>query len=82
MKTVGHVRAVYGVSFTINKGETLGLVGESGCDKTTTSKLLLRLEEPTGGQIFLEGKDIQTFSRQEMKEYDSKAQAVFQDPWS
>jgi len=82
MKTVGHVRAVDGVSFTINKGETLGLVGESGCGKTTTSKLLLRLEEPTGGQIFLEGKDIQTFGRQEMKEYGSKAQAVFQDPWS
>ncbi|HIN34675.1 MAG TPA: ATP-binding cassette domain-containing protein, partial [Dehalococcoidia bacterium] len=65
MKTVGHVRAVDCVSFTINKGETLGLVGESGCGKTTTSKLLLRLEEHTGGHIFLEGKDIQTFGRQE-----------------
>ena len=56
--------------------------GESGCGKTTTAKLLLRLEEPTGGQIFLEGKDIQTFDGQEMKEFRSKVQAVFQDPWS
>ena len=82
MKTVGHVRAGDGISFTINEGETLGLVGESGCGKTTTSKLLLRLEEPTGGQIYLEGKDIQTFRGPEMKDFRSKVQAVFQDPWS
>ena len=70
------------MSFTVREGETLGIVGESGCGKTTTAKLLLRLEEPTGGQIFLEGKDIQTFDGQEMKEFRSKVQAVFQDPWS
>ena len=82
MKTIGHVRAVDGVNFTINEGETLGLVGESGCGKTTTSKLLLRLEKPTGGQIFLEDRDIQEFSGQELKDYRTQVQAVFQDPWS
>ena len=82
MKTVGHVRAVDGVDFTINTGETMGLVGESGCGKTTTSKLLLRLEDPTGGQINLEGEDIQTFTGSKFKEYRTQVQAVFQDPWS
>ena len=82
MKTVGHVRAVDGVDFTINTGETMGLVGESGCGKTTTSKLLLRLEDPTGGQIYLEGEDIQTFTGSKFKEYRTQVQAVFQDPWS
>ena len=82
MRTVGYVRAVDGVSFTINEGETLGLVGESGCGKTTTSKMLLRLEEPTEGQIFLDGKDIQTFKGPELKEFRTQVQAVFQDPWS
>ena len=82
MRTVGHVRAVDGVDFTINTGETMGLVGESGCGKTTTSKLLLRLENPTGGQIYLEGEDIQTFTGSKFKEYRTQVQAVFQDPWS
>ena len=82
MKTVGHVQAVDDINFSINEGETLGLVGESGCGKTTTSKLILRLEVPTKGSIFLNDKDIQSFRGQDLKEYRTLVQAVFQDPWS
>jgi oligopeptide/dipeptide ABC transporter ATP-binding protein len=82
MRTVGHVKAVDGISFEINAGETFGLVGESGCGKTTTSRLILRLETPTGGRILLNGKDIFELSGQELKAYRTAVQAVFQDPWS
>ena len=82
MKTVGHVQAVDGVNFAVNEGETLGLVGESGCGKTTTSKLVLRLEEPTDGDIFLSGKNIKDFRGPELKDFRTQVQAVFQDPWS
>ena len=82
MKTVGYVQAVDGISFNIRQGETVGLVGESGCGKTTTSKLLLRLEVPTEGEILLEGQDISGFRGAQLQEYRTTVQAVFQDPWS
>ena len=82
MKTVGHVQAVDHINFSINEGETLGLVGESGCGKTTTSKLILRLETPTEGAVYLNGQDIQEFKGAQLKEYRTQVQAVFQDPWS
>ncbi len=82
MKTIGYVQAVDDINFAINEGETLGLVGESGCGKTTTSKLILRLEVPTEGQILLDGKDIKDFRGSDLQDYRTTVQAVFQDPWS
>ena len=80
-KTVGNVKAVNGVSFEINRKETLGLVGESGCGKTTIGKLILRLLPATEGKIFLEGKNILTISRAEMrKTVRHDIQVVFQNP--
>jgi len=81
-KPVGWVKAVDGVSYTIGTGETLGLVGESGCGKTTTSKLILLLEKPTGGGIIFRGRDLQTLEKDDLKTYRRGVQAVFQDPFS
>src|SRR5215217_7214150 len=81
-KTLGNVKAVDDLSFALNAGETLGLVGESGCGKTTTSKLILNLEEPTGGRVLLEGKPIHGLAGDALREYRARVQAVFQDPWS
>jgi oligopeptide/dipeptide ABC transporter ATP-binding protein len=81
-KPIGWVKAVDDVSYTINTGETLGLVGESGCGKTTTSKLILLLEKPTGGAIIFRGHDLQSLEREDLQTYRRGVQAVFQDPFS
>jgi peptide/nickel transport system ATP-binding protein len=82
MKTIGWVKAVDDISFTLQQGETLALVGESGCGKTTTAKLILRLEQPTSGEVLMDGKDVHALSGNDLKDYRTMVQAVFQDPWS
>ena len=81
-KLRGVVKAVDGISFTIGPGETLGLVGESGCGKTTTSKLVLAAEEPTAGHIEFDGRSIAELGRAELQSYRGQVQVVFQDPYS
>jgi oligopeptide transport system ATP-binding protein len=81
-KKIGEVKAVDNVSFTVYKGETLGLVGESGCGKSTTGRMLLRLIEPTEGSIVFENKEITSLSKSELRKMRRQMQMVFQDPFA
>jgi oligopeptide/dipeptide ABC transporter ATP-binding protein len=76
------VRAVDGVNFAIGAGKTLSLVGETGCGKTTTARMVLMVETQTAGEILFDGQDTRTFSRADLRRYRTSVQAVFQDPWS
>src|SRR5690625_2449829 len=81
-RTVNHVRAVDGISFEIYKGETLSVVGESGCGKSTTGRAILRLDEPTDGSVEFDGEDLLSFNKKQMRENCKRMQVIFQEPYA
>ncbi|MER2058802.1 MAG: dipeptide ABC transporter ATP-binding protein [Niallia sp.] len=81
-KTVGHVKAVDGLNFSIYPGETISLVGESGCGKSTTGRAIVKLDPPTEGKVLFEGKDMATIQHKELRKIRTEMQIIFQDPYS